>query len=378
MIGAGTIVGARSAGARINAAGMNPAGMNPAGMNPGVMNTAPIRTAAIRTVMTRAVPIRAVVFRAVVTMSVAGALAVAIPPALATAQDRDIIERVVAVVDEEAIFLSDVRRKALPFLPTIAEQPAGEARNAALRELYSRTLEGLIDEELIDRQALEMDIRISRADVERAIENLIEQNNLTEDEFWAAVEGQGLTRAQYRRDLRNQLLRLRVLRTRIQGRVNITEAQVRERYDQEVRRANLNTCFRISVRVFPVPPNGSATDVAAARNLALSERERLTPLNFADEGGIDLGTVCEGQMQPAIDVAVGAMREDQISTPIRTENGFVLVHLKERVRGGGNAIPDYEDVRQQIFQRMQQEAIVRQEQVFLQELRRSSFIENRL
>ncbi len=134
-----------------------------------------------------------------------GALAVGLSARPATA---DVVEQVAAVVNDEAIWLSEVRRRAAPFVPQIMAADS-QAERVALRErLYTEILDRLIDEELIRQAATRMSLRVSSEDVERAIANVRRQNNLGEPEFWEAVREQGFTPAQYRDDLRRQLLRL--------------------------------------------------------------------------------------------------------------------------------------------------------------------------
>ena len=47
---------------------------------------------------------------------------------------------------------------------------------------------------------------------------------MTEEQFDAALAQQGLSEAQYRRDLKRQLLHLKVMNERVRGRVNVTFA----------------------------------------------------------------------------------------------------------------------------------------------------------
>ncbi|MCA9613911.1 MAG: SurA N-terminal domain-containing protein, partial [Myxococcales bacterium] len=126
----------------------------------------------------------------------------------------DVVERVVATVDDEAIFLSDLRKRAMPFLPRLMEVPELQ-RLAALRQLYDELLDQLINEELVERAAQRQQIRVSSADVDRAVMNVVRQNGLEESEFWEVVAQQGYSQAEYRSDLRRQLLRYRLLNERV-------------------------------------------------------------------------------------------------------------------------------------------------------------------
>ncbi len=293
----------------------------------------------------------------------------------------DVIERVVATVNEEAIFLSDLRRRATPFLEQVMSQPTAEARMTALRQLYTELLDRLIDEELFQQAARRMQVRVTTSDVQRAVENVMRQNGLTEQEFWDAVEAQGYTESQYRSDLRRQLLRLKVLNQRVRGRVNITEADVRRVYDQRVRQANRRLRFRTSQVFFPVPEDASATDIAHIRGAASAVASELTADNFMQAidtyGGGELGWLRQGDLPPEMEEVLMTLQPGQVSLPVRSSNGFHIFLVHERERGGAN-IPPFDDLKEQLYQDMLGRAMERQEAAFLEELRRDAIVSRRL
>jgi peptidyl-prolyl cis-trans isomerase SurA len=288
----------------------------------------------------------------------------------------EVVERVVATVDDEAIFLSDLRKRAMPFLPRLMEVPELQ-RLAALRQLYEELLEQLINEELVERAAQAQQVRVSAADVDRAVQNVIRQNGLGEEEFWSVVEQQGYTQAEYRSDLRRQLLRYRLLNERVRGRVNITEEDVRRVYDQRTRRANRALRFRTSHVLVAVEEGATATEIAEARELATSLHAELTPETFEDAidevGGGDLGWLRQGDLPAELEEVLLAMQPGEISEPVRGPSGFHVFLLHERERGDAS-VPPFEQMRDQIYQEMMGRAMERQERLFLEELRRGAIV----
>lgn len=288
----------------------------------------------------------------------------------------EVVERVVATVDDEAIFLSDLRKRAMPFLPRLMEVPELQ-RLAALRQLYEELLEQLINEELVERAAQAQQIRVSAADVDRAVQNVIRQNGLSEEEFWSVVEQQGYTQAEYRSDLRRQLLRYRLLNERVRGRVNITEEDVRRVYDQRTRRANRALRFRTSHVLVSVEEGATATEIAEARELATSLHAELTAETFEDAidevGGGDLGWLRQGDLPGELEEVLLAMQPGEISEPVRGPSGFHVFLLHERERGDAS-VPPFEQMRDAIYQEMMGRAMERQERLFLEELRRGAIV----
>ena len=70
-------------------------------------------------------------------MQRSGSLALAGLLALTRPAKAEVIERVVAVVNEKAIFLSELRRRAAPFLDRIMQAPS-QAQQMAAKALLDR------------------------------------------------------------------------------------------------------------------------------------------------------------------------------------------------------------------------------------------------
>ncbi len=307
-------------------------------------------------------------------------LAGAVLGARAPRAHADIIERVIAVVDDEAIFLSELRRRAVPFLAQVERVPPLQ-RDAATAQLYTELLDHMVDEALFLQAARKEQVHVTADDVDRAIRNVQHQSELSERDFWQAVAGQGFTEAQYRDDVRRQLIRLKLLNVRARGRVNITEPDVRARYDQLLREANAQQGFEAAEILVPVPPGASATQVAAALATATGIASGLDEDTFEDamveHDGTDLGRLVQGQLDPRLERVLLAMRPGEVSAPVQNEAGFHILFLRSRV-SGAQQVPPYEQARETIFRRMTEEAMGRQEQIYLRELRRNASITRRM
>jgi peptidyl-prolyl cis-trans isomerase SurA len=294
----------------------------------------------------------------------------------------DVIERVVAVVNDKAILLSDVRRRAMPFLERLMEIPSEARRREARAGLYRQLVSQLIDEELIRQAAVKMEIRVSNADVDRAVANVMQQNQLSAEEFWQAVASQGFTEAQYRKNLRDQLLHLKVMNQRVRSRVNITERDVRREYENRARQANRALRFRASHVFFPIPQGAGILEVTEVRDKASAIHETLdSPDAFAraiqEHGGGELGWLSQGDLPRELERALMTLAPGEFSVPVRGSAGYHIFFLLERERSGGVA-PPFDAVKDEIYRVMLDEAMERQEALFLAELRRDADIRNLL
>lgn len=121
-------------------------------------------------------------------------------PSSAAADDRaTVLARVVAVVDDTAIWADDVDR----LLGHSKEAHSSEARRAALEEL--------IDNMLIDRAATALGLTPKPGEIDRAIAEILQLNHISKERLEAAVRDQGYTMRSYRAEIGRQLVRRRAM-----------------------------------------------------------------------------------------------------------------------------------------------------------------------
>jgi peptidyl-prolyl cis-trans isomerase SurA len=260
--------------------------------------------------------------------------------------------------------------------------PSEAQRMAAVRQIYTQLLERMIDDRLIIQAADEEDVHVTSAEVQTAIDNVRRQSGLGEEEFWQAVRGQGFTQDSYRRDVRHQLLRLKVLNTRVRGRVNITEEDVRRRYDEAAVRARRQSTFEACYVRLALDPDAGAAETHRAMEAAQSIRDAIDSLSdfelaMDEHGGSCTGRIQEGDIDPQLGEALAQLEQGETSDPVRTESGIFLLHVLERELASAD-LPAYDEVRMDLYREMMQEEMTRQEELFLAELRRRAVIDRRL
>lgn len=301
--------------------------------------------------------------------------------AVAEGARAEVIERVVATVNDDAIFLSELRRKAAPFLEQVVAGASEADRPARIKRLYEQFLKELVDDQLIEQTAKKMNVVVSGSDVEQAIENVRKQNSLDAARFWEAVKSQGFTEKQYRADVRKQILRLKVTNQRVRSRVNLSDDTVREEYDDRVRKARRRQRFHPEHIFIGLPQTASATDVANAMKKAQELRAGLTPENFSSvasqRGGGDLGWLDQGDLSEDLENALLALDPGQISAPVRGPSGVHIFLLRER-QTGGVQIPPFEEAKEAIYRELLDKAMAKQQELFLADLRRNAVIDTRL
>jgi peptidyl-prolyl cis-trans isomerase SurA len=319
--------------------------------------------------------------------AIGAALALACPAAPA---DGAMVDGIAAVVGSEIILLSEVVDRSVPVfgeLEAMARQggtapPVGAQRVQVLREV----LESMIDDILIAQQAAEIKLSVTSEEVDAAIDNVVQENGVDREVFEREVAKRGMDMVAYRSQMRRDLLKYKVINLKVRGRVKITDVEARDYYNNLVRDVRASGWFEGAHILVRVPQGARAVEVARLKKRAEEIRARLDAGESfeavakaasddavtAERGG-GLGVRKPGEI-PALDRAFVDLEPGEIAGPLRTASGFHVVKLLAREELG---VQPFADVRQRILGQLVQEEMIRQEKIWLKELKLRAFIDRR-
>jgi len=137
--------------------------------------------------------------------------------------EATVVERVVAIVGERAILLSDLRDRARPFLLKVYQDvPNGAQRAAAISQLYKTLIERMVDEELEQRAAGRARIVVTAKEIDDAIARIAAQNGISVERLVEEAARSGLNERHYRNEVRRQVLEAKLLNLKLQGRIRVS------------------------------------------------------------------------------------------------------------------------------------------------------------
>jgi len=288
--------------------------------------------------------------------------------------EREVIDRIVAVVEDEAVFESDVDQAVRQYL---FQQGKTSVTPAERDTLFRDALDNLINDRLVIAQAGRLGIDVPFADVEAQVNKAIDENKRMiggEEAFERQLETEGLTadelKRMYRVQIRNRMLVERVLQkdmTRQRGAVSDEELKKfydehRDRVPQRPEVVHLKTIF--------IGFETASDATSAAREKIVALRVRI--IEGADFGDVakaesedasaalggDLGFLRPQDLrEPALAAAATSLDLGQVSEPVFTVYGFHLVQITDRRPESGEvrmrhilvrAVPSEADV-QKVF-----------------------------
>lgn len=144
----------------------------------------------------------------------------------------EVVDRIVAVVDDELVTLSELSEMMHPYEIKIRERGYPLDQEMQMRfKVREEIINQLIDQKITDKEIRRAKIKISENEVDNAIERVKEANAFTDDRLRAMLEAEGLTYETYRKSVRDQLLRTRLINYEVKSRIIVTDEDVKSYYN---------------------------------------------------------------------------------------------------------------------------------------------------
>ena len=116
------------------------------------------------------------------------------------AQEPEIIDRIVAVVNSDIITLYDLNRALKPYDENIKALGYGtEKERETLFQVRKDLLDQLIDSKLAEQEIERAQITVSESDIDGTIERIKEARSITDEQIREGLARQGMTMAELRK-----------------------------------------------------------------------------------------------------------------------------------------------------------------------------------
>lgn len=260
-----------------------------------------------------------------------------VSPNLLATPDRS-VNFIVALVDNEPITNHDVRM-AMQRLSTQAQQNGIAIKT---ENLANDALELLVFERTQLQWAEQSGIKISEEDMQSSAEQVAERNRMTPEEFYQALERQGVSKKRFLTNLREQQMLQRLRDRDVPARINITDSEIDRFLAQQKAELAKNARLELAQILLTVPEDASPEQVKQAEQTIAQwrreieqgadfeqlARQRSQAMDRQQGGRMGLREVeryPELFIEATRDLTVGA-----IAGPIRSGAGWHLLKLIQR------------------------------------------------
>jgi len=281
------------------------------------------------------------------------------PLALSRPVQAKPLDWIVAVVNDDVILNSELQKRVEGVIKA-AEQLRDAPPLGSADTLRKEVLRQMIREKLTAQEVARLKISVSESEVEEALTSIQRSNNVSRQQLEAMLKQEGRSLDQFKKMIRQDLERARLIERVLKSKTVITEDQVQAALSRQVRSPDEERHLAV---IFLAAP--SSTE--ARQTVRLKAQEILNRIrkgeNFADlaraysqgpgaQDGGDIGTIKAKDLAPGLEQATRDLQPGQVSEVLESANGFYVVKLIDVKRPNAGAVDERtkEKVRRELFQ----------------------------
>jgi len=288
----------------------------------------------------------------------------------------EIIDRVVAIVNKEVITLSELFR--------MAQLQSSEENPFLSSEQYQQVLQGMIEQKLIEQQALQTEITVSEREVDQFVKRFQETNNLSTEQLVEALQQQGMSMEDYRTRVREEVRRSQIISQEVHAQINVTENEIEEYYqnhlDEHVKPAQVKIDQIFFPFSSPMQPEEKERIVLKTEAALEKIRSEGTFKEVAKECDLTQGASCshdldyfeKGELMGPLDEAAFILSIGDVSSVIETDKGCFIIQVLDRKEA---QITELDEIRKTLVNKILQQKTEQRLQEWLEELHDESYVD---
>ena len=292
---------------------------------------------------------------------------------------QKVIEAIVAIVNDDVITLSDYKLQHDMLYKSLQQQLQGEEFDKRYEAARSELLETMITNMLLLQEADKKGLDVTEQ-INMMIEKIKTDNDLQSDEqLVVALQQQGIGFEMWKNEMESNYLREGVIFTEVSRNVVIDDAEIVNYHKQHpdefvelpeytLKAITISTEGKIDEEV-----DGQKKEIDG--KLAAGEEFGKVSETYSDgpekESQGDLGSYQQGQLNRTLEEAVESIRMGELTPWIKTPNAWILLRLEKLKE---SRIKSFDEVRDQIEQKLYNEQNQKKLLEFLENLKKRSFV----
>ncbi len=279
------------------------------------------------------------------TQAQAPGLAAPAPPKPSDYSDSDADENgVVAVINDQIVSEYDLRQRLALVLSTSGMAPTADNK----KKMRPQVLETLKTEKLELEEAQRKNITVSPPEVDKEIEGILKDNNLTTDQLKGVLARSGVAMETLRGQIAVQLAWQKAIEDEYGDRINITDQDVTDEMARVTEGKNKPHYLAAEIFLPVDSPEQDATVFKSANDL-IAQMQSGAPFptiarQFSQSptaaAGGDLGWVVDGQLNNDLNDALAKLAVGGVSPPVRAAGGYYILALRDKQMGADTVLPE--------------------------------------
>ena len=315
--------------------------------------------------------------KTILTLALTAAL---LGPAAAVVRGQEVVEEIVALVNDDIITLTEYREMFNLRLNEIkAAQLSSEDYDKAYAELKKGLLDYMITDLLLLQKAKELGLNVQEQ-MKSYLQNIMKENNIaSEADLRRAVEQQGLSYEAFLKNYEEGMMRSGVIYTEVERSIVLEDAEIVQYYKKNPAEFTTPTEYKLNAIYLAAEthPGEAADPVKAAIEAKLKAGASFadTAAELSDppmkEAKGDLGSFKEGELDRTLESAVEKLKAGETSAWVSTKNGWYLLQLAEKKP---SALLPFDEARRQVEDKLYNEKRAVKSQEYIKTLRERSYV----
>lgn len=282
---------------------------------------------------------------------------------------RITLDGVAAYVNDQAITVGDVMMVIEPMRRRLAQRYDGDELLRLLENAYNEGLQSLVERQLILQHYATLDRQIPEWVIENRLNEIIQEMfNDDREQLMDVLSEEGLTYAQWRERIREQIILSNMRSTFVDEGVHISPMAISKYYEENLGKYSQPSSVRI--RMIVLEKGRTADDVARNRQLAddLHRRavegedfallaQRFSVGSRAGQGGDWDWIDPDALLRPELSAALAGLKPSQITPVIELGDLLYIIKLEGRRDEFVRSLQDVRDEIEQVLWREKSERI---------------------
>lgn len=305
-----------------------------------------------------------------------------------------LVDRVVAIVNDEVITLSEVNDAGQGYFKKITQAAPSAQLEEALRRARQEVLNNLIDKRLIAQEAKKKGLVISDEEVKAGAEQMLAQNNMTREILDEQLAQMAMSYDDYLDTVRNQILQSKLVNFEIRSKLIITDDMILDYYDHNYTKHVSDGGYYLMQMGFvweKGTPSNESTPVQYADKIDAKKRaervhllvkngqdfrmlaKKFSDLPSAADGG-DLGVFQKDEMASYMKKAVLPLRPGEVSDVIETPSGYQFFKLLASQDGQIVVQASFASVKEEIRTRLYEQQLKERFDEWVSKIKKEAYI----
>ncbi len=300
-----------------------------------------------------------------------------------------LLDKVIAVVNDDIITMSELDAEAEQYEQKIREKAPADQQASALEQMRQEVLEDLIEKRLLMQKANEMNLKITADEFNTAYEQMVASNNMTKEQFIATLEQNGMSASFHKELFRTQMLEAKLINYEIRSKIVVTEEMIIEYFDDKYTKTISDGGYYLLQIGFVRDTKSADSDKLKNEALALAQRvhnlakdgkdfktlaKKFSQLPSAKDGG-DIGAFSADEMSADMRDAIVSLPQNDVTDIIETASGFQFFKVASSKKGNVVTQVPYESVKEDIRKMLFNKELQQEYDKWIKNLRDSAYIE---